>query len=52
MLVMLGCNSSLLPGQVSRPLMPIEFQHSAEYGWLQKPVLASRVLDDMTQPAN
>jgi hypothetical protein len=36
--------------QSPRPLMPIEFQHSAEFGWLQKPVLASRVLEDMTDP--
>jgi hypothetical protein len=35
----------------SRRLMPIEFEHSAEFGWLKKPVLASRVLDDMTRPA-
>jgi hypothetical protein len=34
-----------------RPLLPIEFEHSAEFGWLKKPVLASRVLDDMTSPA-
>src|SRR3712207_8115463 len=26
------------------------FVHSAEFGWLRKPVQASRVLDDMTQP--
>jgi hypothetical protein len=31
--------------------MPIEFVNSAEYGWLRKPVLASRVLDDMTDPS-
>lgn len=35
--------------QTPRPLMPIEFTNSAEYAWLRKPVLASRVLDDMTQ---
>ena len=34
--------------QPARPLMPIEFEHSAEFRWLKKPVLASRVLDDMT----
>jgi hypothetical protein len=34
--------------QPARVLMPIEFERSAEYRWLQKPVLASRVLDDMT----
>ena len=36
--------------QAPRPLLPIEFVHSAEYGWLRKPVQASRVLDDMTAP--
>lgn len=43
-----------LPGalhaQAPRALLPIDFTRSAEYGWLQKPVLASRVLDDMTRP--
>src|SRR6186713_3435515 len=34
-----------------RAVMPIDFVNSAEFGWLAKPVLASRVLDDMTQPA-
>ncbi|HET9439489.1 MAG TPA: hypothetical protein VFO52_04935, partial [Longimicrobiales bacterium] len=33
-----------------RPLMPIEFEHSAEFGWLKKPVLANRLLDDMRKP--
>jgi hypothetical protein len=28
--------------------MPIDFEHSAEFRWLEKPVLASRLLDDMT----
>jgi hypothetical protein len=37
--------------QSPRPLMPIEFVNSAEFGWLRKPVLASRMLDDMTQPS-
>jgi hypothetical protein len=37
--------------QSPRTLLPIEFVNSAEFGWLQKPVQASRVLDDMTQPA-
>jgi hypothetical protein len=36
--------------QAPRPLMPIDFTRSAEYAWLQKPVLASRTLDDMTHP--
>ncbi|HEY0673955.1 MAG TPA: hypothetical protein VGD27_16880, partial [Longimicrobiales bacterium] len=33
-----------------RPLLPIEFEHSAEFGWLKKPVLANRLLDDMRKP--
>ena len=37
--------------QQPRALMPIEFQNSAEARWLAKKVRASRVLDDMTQPA-
>lgn len=31
-----------------RTLLPIDYVNSAEFGWLQKPVLASRVLDDMS----
>ena len=37
--------------QPPRPLLPIEFQHSAEFAWLNKPVRASRVLDDMRDSA-
>ena len=37
--------------QPRRALMPIPFEHSAEFGWLKKPVLASRAIDDMTTPA-
>jgi len=40
-----------IPAQAPRPLMPIDLASSAEAAWLEKPVLASRVLDDMTQPA-
>ncbi|HXG69284.1 MAG TPA: hypothetical protein VNJ04_01585 [Gemmatimonadaceae bacterium] len=29
-------------------LLPIEFEHSAEFAWLRKPVIASRTLDDFT----
>ena len=36
--------------QAPRALLPIDFVNSAEFGWLQKPVHASRVLDDMTRP--
>lgn len=37
--------------QAPRALLPIDFVNSAEYGWLGKPVLASRVLDDMSDSA-
>ncbi|HEY0997759.1 MAG TPA: glycoside hydrolase family 9 protein [Gemmatimonadaceae bacterium] len=37
--------------QSPRPLLPIPFERSAEAGWLRKPVLASRLLDDMRDPA-
>ncbi|WP_310571826.1 glycoside hydrolase family 9 protein [Gemmatimonas sp.] len=40
-----------LSARAQRPLLPIEHVNSAEFGWLQKPVLASRVLDDFTQPS-
>jgi hypothetical protein len=36
--------------QSPRALLPIDFENSAEFGWLRKKVDASRVLDDMTQP--
>jgi hypothetical protein len=36
----------------SRRLLPIPFEHSAEFAWLQKPVRASRTLDDLTRPSN
>jgi hypothetical protein len=36
--------------QTPRALLPIEFEHSAEFGWLKKPVRESRMLDDMTKP--
>ncbi|HEX6629485.1 MAG TPA: glycoside hydrolase family 9 protein, partial [Gemmatimonadaceae bacterium] len=39
-------------GQPPRALLPIDVERSAEFAWLDKPVLASRVLDDMTQPAS
>jgi hypothetical protein len=45
---------ALLPrggsAQPPRTLLPIDFVNSAEYGWLRKPVHASRVVDDMTRP--
>jgi hypothetical protein len=36
--------------QSPRALLPIEFENSAEFGWLRKKVEASRPLDDMTRP--
>src|SRR5688500_6634786 len=36
--------------QTRRALLPIEFERSAEFAWLRKPVQASRLLDDMTRP--
>ncbi len=37
-------------GQSPRMPMPVRFEDTAEYRWLQKPVLASRLLDDMENP--
>ena len=36
--------------QQPRALLPIDFRNSAEARWLEKPVKASRVLDDMSHP--
>lgn len=33
-----------------RPLLPIEFENSAEFRWLNKPVLDRRTLDDVGEP--
>lgn len=41
----------LAAGQAARPPMPIEYQNSAEFGWLNKKVLDTRLLDGMTDPA-
>jgi hypothetical protein len=49
-LAALLCSASVLHAQ-QRPMLPIDFTQSAEFGWLQKPVLASRTLDDMTEPS-
>jgi hypothetical protein len=35
--------------QVPRALLPIDFENSAEFAWLSKPVLASRTLDDLAR---
>jgi hypothetical protein len=51
-LVVLTVLPARVTAQTPRPLMPIEFQHSAEFRWLNKEVLASRPLDDMTDPGH
>ena len=43
---------SPLAAQSPRPMLPIPFENSAEAGWLRKPVLASRTLDDMSDTAS
>jgi hypothetical protein len=49
------CAGAVIPHaagtQTPRALLPIDFEHSAEFGWLAKPVLARRTLDDMTGAA-
>jgi len=52
-LVLFACATAPagLAGQQPRALMPIEFENSAEFGWLRKEVQASRVLDELTGPA-
>ncbi|HEX8670544.1 MAG TPA: glycoside hydrolase family 9 protein [Longimicrobium sp.] len=40
-----------LSAQQPRALMPIEFENSAEFGWLRKEVQARRTLDELTGPA-
>lgn len=37
------------PAASPRALLPIDYEHSAEFGWLAKRVYESRVVDDMTQ---
>ncbi len=49
-LAALALAPALAAAQAPRTLMPIDYVESAEYAWLRKPVLASRVLDDMTRP--
>jgi hypothetical protein len=49
-LVIAMLTSASATAQGPRKLLPIEFEHSAEFAWLQKPVLASRTLDDLTRP--
>ena len=39
-----------LAGQGPRALLPIQFENSAEFGWLRKEVQASRTLDELTGP--
>jgi hypothetical protein len=55
-LLVIAASLALAPtrvvGQTPRPLLPIEFEHSAEFGWMRKPVLARRSLDAMTDSAS
>ena len=46
----IACFTAEGDAQSPRPLMPIDFVHSAEFGWLAKPVHDRRVLDDLTRP--
>jgi hypothetical protein len=52
LVVLALCAGAVIPpaasAQTPRALLPIDFEHSAEFGWLAKPVLARRTLDDMT----
>jgi len=48
---LLAALPALCLAQTPRALMPIPFENSAEFGWLQKKVLSSRSLDDMSDPA-
>jgi hypothetical protein len=45
-----ACFAAVGAAQSPRPLMPIDFVHSAEFAWLAKPVHDRRVLDDLTRP--
>lgn len=47
---LLVCAPVMSVAQTPRMPMPIEFQNSAEFGWLQKKVLNSRLLDGMADP--
>jgi glycosyl hydrolase family 9/cellulase-like Ig domain-containing protein len=50
-LLVLILGARVAAAQTPRPLLPIDFERSAEWGWLRKPVHASRPLDDMSAPA-
>jgi hypothetical protein len=49
-LAVLALHAPIATAQAPRAMLPIDFVNSAEFGWLQKPVHASRVVDDMTRP--
>jgi glycosyl hydrolase family 9/cellulase-like Ig domain-containing protein len=51
-LVLCTTTSASSVAQTPRTLVPIPFEHSAEFGWLQKPVHSSRTLDDLTRPGS
>ena len=48
--VLLWFAAATAAAQTPRPLLPIEFENSAEFAWLRKPVIAARVIDDLTRP--
>src|SRR5688572_9868715 len=51
-IIAIASGAVALSANAQAPLMPmpVHYEESAEAGWLRKPVLASRVLDDMTRP--
>ncbi|HKG96078.1 MAG TPA: glycoside hydrolase family 9 protein [Gemmatimonadaceae bacterium] len=50
-LVLAAVAAAPAAAQPHRPMLPIDFERSAEFGWLGKPVRASRTLDDMADSA-
>src|SRR5918993_1160503 len=50
--LLLATSTMPAAAQTPRSLLPIEFEYSAEFAWLKKPVLASRILDDMSRAGN
>ncbi|MBL0938875.1 MAG: glycoside hydrolase family 9 protein [Gemmatimonadaceae bacterium] len=49
LLAPIGAKLSAQSAAPPRALLPIDFTASAEHGWLAKPVLASRMVDDMSR---
>jgi len=48
-IALVSCHAVAVEAQSARPLLPIDFERSAEFRWQQKPVAARRTLDDMTR---